>query len=274
MTPGFAFGREPGGVGRRWRRPPASSSRGWACLNLNQGPAVIADTTGDIEPAVEARSGLPRAQLQLGDPAAALASAATHRERSYPIEDPAIQLLEGMALLGLNRTDEAAQAFTGALTAADALLALADSNVAGVAADTQRLLEMIAAHDQSAVLTELSAAQDPVIDDGWDARQRAIQLLSIIHRAMPSVNNSIHILTGVYAALRVSELRRYSHFGGAFCARSPGRVPPLLTRSSSCIHVKVARAPGPAWDGRGAARGLGGLGFMLRRVAMRSQCAG
>ena len=47
-APAFAFGRESGGGGQRWRRPPrelrtlvrlaASSSRGWACLDLNQGP--------------------------------------------------------------------------------------------------------------------------------------------------------------------------------------------------------------------------------------------
>ncbi len=33
-------------------------------------------------------------------------------------------------------------------------------NLTGVTADTQRLLELIAAHDQAGVLTELTAAQD------------------------------------------------------------------------------------------------------------------
>jgi tryptophan synthase alpha subunit len=110
-----------------------------------------------------------------------------------------IRLLEGVALLELHRADQAERPFTSAIIAADALLVLADSNVAalqaralalaglaaatsdpartsevaeafthaqtitsakGVAADTQRLLEMITAHDQSGVLTGLSVAQD------------------------------------------------------------------------------------------------------------------
>jgi hypothetical protein len=39
-----------------------------------------------------------------------------------------------VALLALNRVDEAVQALSDALTAADALLALADSNVAALQA--------------------------------------------------------------------------------------------------------------------------------------------
>jgi tetratricopeptide (TPR) repeat protein len=160
---------------------------------------VVADDTGDLVPEVRARSGLARAQLQLDDPAAALATAVTGRELAYPTEAPMIQLLEGLALLKLDRADDSLRAFSDALTAADALLALAGGNVAalqaralalaglaaaigdraraseaveafthaqavtgaaGVAADTQRLLELIAAHDRSGVLTGLVAAQD------------------------------------------------------------------------------------------------------------------
>src|SRR5262249_16742217 len=122
----------------------------------------------------------------------------TARDLPYPAEKPTIRLLEGLALLELHRAAEAEQAFTGALTAADTLLALAGSNIAalqaralglaglaaatgdparasetveaftrartasarGVAADTQRLLDKIAAHDQPGVLTELSTAQN------------------------------------------------------------------------------------------------------------------
>ena len=159
----------------------------------------IADTTGDIEPAVEARSWLARAQLQLGDPAAALAATTARRDLPYPAEEPAIRLLEGLALLELHRLDESVRAFSDAVTAADALLALADRNVAalqvralalsglaaatgdparateavqafarahavtgaaGVAADTRRLLDEIASHDRSGVLAEVRAAQD------------------------------------------------------------------------------------------------------------------
>ena len=109
-----------------------------------------------------------------------------------------MRLLEGLALLELHRTDEATRALVAALIAADALLKLADNNVAalqaralalaglaaatgdparaseavqaftharatsaaGVAADTQRLLQTITAHDQSDVLTELTATHE------------------------------------------------------------------------------------------------------------------
>ena len=111
-----------------------------------------------------------------------------------------MRLLEGLALLELHRVDEGVRAFSDALTAADALLALADSNVAalqaralalsglaaatgdparatqaveafarahaiisaaGVAADTRRLLDAIASHDRSGILAGVLAAQDP-----------------------------------------------------------------------------------------------------------------
>jgi hypothetical protein len=57
---------------------------------------------------IGARSALARAQLQLGDPAAALATATTQRQWSYPAEEPVIRLLEGLALLELHRANEAA----------------------------------------------------------------------------------------------------------------------------------------------------------------------
>jgi tetratricopeptide (TPR) repeat protein len=160
---------------------------------------AVADATGDLESAVTARSALARAQLQLGDPTTALATATARIAPAYPTEEPVIRLQEGLALLELQRADEAAQAFAGALAAADALLALADNNIAAlqaralalaglvaatgdparasgakqvfthaqaitrapsVAADTHRLLKMIAAHDQSDLLTGLGGAQD------------------------------------------------------------------------------------------------------------------
>jgi tetratricopeptide (TPR) repeat protein len=160
---------------------------------------AIADATGDIESAVTARSALTRTYLQLADPVAALAAATRRSELPYPVEEPTVRLLEGLTLLGLHHASEAVAAFTGAVTAADALLALADHNVAalqgralalaglaaatgdpahvteavqaftnaqavtsaaGVTADTQRLLELIAIHDRTGVLTGLSAARD------------------------------------------------------------------------------------------------------------------
>ena len=170
-------------------------------MTLLEQAVSIADTTGDIEPAVEARSWLARAHLQLGDPAAALAAAAAGRELPYPAEEPAMRLLEGLALLELHRPEESVRAFSDAVTAADALLALADRNVAalqaralalsglaaatgdparaaeageafaradavtgaaGVAADTRRLLDQIACHDRSGILAQVRAAPGSV----------------------------------------------------------------------------------------------------------------
>jgi hypothetical protein len=158
----------------------------------------LGDTIGEIELTVKARSGLARAQLQLGDPAAALAAAAA-RELPYPAEEPSMRLLEALALLGLHRVDESMRAFGDAVTTADALLALADRNVAalqaralalsglaavtgdaarateamqafarvhavttaaGVAGGTRRLLDGIAAYDRSGGLAKIRAAED------------------------------------------------------------------------------------------------------------------
>ena len=160
----------------------------------------IADATGDIEPIVEARSWLARAHLQLGDAAAALAVTAVERELKYPPGEPAMHLLEGLALLELDRLEESRRAFSDALAAADALLVLADRNVAalevralalsglavvagdparaaeaaeafararavttavGVVADTRRLLGIITAHDQDGLLTAIGSGS------GW-----------------------------------------------------------------------------------------------------------
>jgi hypothetical protein len=102
-------------------------------------------------------------------------------------------------LLELNRVDEAARALSGVLTAAGALLALADRNVValqaralalsglavatgdpgrareaaealtrlrtttsagGVAADTDRLLDVIASHDRIGILAEARADRE------------------------------------------------------------------------------------------------------------------
>jgi tetratricopeptide (TPR) repeat protein len=183
-------------LGRAW----LASGEADRAVELLEQAMKIADTTGDIEPAVEARSWLARAHLQLGDPAAALIRTTERRELPYPAEEPMLRLLEGLALLDLHRLEESAPAFSAALTAADALLALADSNVAalqahalavsglaaatgnpaqaaeareafarandvtrakGVVEGTSRLLEQIACHDRSGVLAGIRAAQDP-----------------------------------------------------------------------------------------------------------------
>ena len=169
-------------------------------IDLHTQALAIARDTGDTEFAAKARSGLAQAHLQLADPAAALVVTGAQRERPYPTEEPAIRLLEGLARLQLHRADEAVRAFSEALTAVDALLALADSNVAalqvralalsglataigdpaqaaaaseafalahavtsaaGVAEDTRRLLDAIASHDRSGILAGVRAAPDP-----------------------------------------------------------------------------------------------------------------
>ena len=183
-------------LGRVWL---ASDDAPQAVTLLGQAVS-IADATGDIEPTVMARSDLARAHLRLGDPAAALLTVAHRRELPYPPGKPAMRLLEGLALLELNRSEDSVQAFSEAVAAADALLALADSNVdvlqaralaltglaaatsdparaaeadrafararavtdaPGVAADTRRLLDQIARHDRVGILAGVHAAQDP-----------------------------------------------------------------------------------------------------------------
>ena len=98
-----------------------------------------------MSPRCRARSWLARAHLQLGDPAAALAAAAAGRELPYPVEEPTIRLLEGLALLELDRPEESVRAFSDAVTAADALLALADRNVAALQARALALSGLAAA---------------------------------------------------------------------------------------------------------------------------------
>lgn len=128
-------------IGGRYGKGNALDHQGRALLmagdarqavTLLEQAVSIADVTGDIEPAVEARSWLARACLQLGDPAAALAATTARRELPYPAEEPILRLLEGLALLKLHRPEESVQAFSDAVTAADALLALADRNVAAL----------------------------------------------------------------------------------------------------------------------------------------------
>jgi hypothetical protein len=113
-----------------------------------------------------------------------------------PTGEPVRHLLEGLALLELDRPGESAQAFSDALAAVDALLTLADRNVdalevralalsglavalgdparaakaaeafarartvtsaAGVVANTRRLLGIITAHNRSGLLTAIGS---------------------------------------------------------------------------------------------------------------------
>ena len=205
LTQALAIARD---IGDSYREAVTLDNLGRAWLALGEARQAvtlleqavsIADTTGVIDPAAQARSGLARAHLQLDDPAAALALMAAGRALPYPIEEPTMRLLEGLALLELQRLDESGRAFNNAVTAADSLLALADGNVAalyaralalsglavtvgdparvaeagkafaraqavtsavGVTADTRRLLDRLAPLNPSGV-AKIRAALDP-----------------------------------------------------------------------------------------------------------------
>ncbi len=206
LTQALAIARD---IGHSYSEASALGHLGWAWLasgdahqavTLLDQAANVADTTGDSEPAAQARSGLARARLQLGDPAAALTAAIQGEELLCPTEEPTLQLLKGLALLETDRPEESVRAFSDAITTADTLLALANSNVAalqaralalsglgaatgdtapvteaaeafarvhattsaaGVAADTRRLLDKITCHDRSGTLAGIRTAQDP-----------------------------------------------------------------------------------------------------------------
>jgi hypothetical protein len=157
------------------------------------------DTSGDTEPAVKARPGLARAQLQLGDPVAALAMTVVRPELPFPAEEPAMRCWKGWPCSSCTvpgracgrsvtrsrppmrcwhsrtGTSPALQARALALSglattggdpdrvaeAGEAfVLARAVTSAAGVAADTRRLLDKIACHDRSGILAGVRAAGD------------------------------------------------------------------------------------------------------------------
>lgn len=116
----------------------------------------VADTTGDLEPAAEARSGLALAHLHLADPAAALATATVAQE--FPTEEPRLRLLQAVALGQLQRVEEAVQAFSDALTYAEALLALAELNIAALQVRALALSGLAAATDDPMRATQAAQA--------------------------------------------------------------------------------------------------------------------
>jgi tetratricopeptide (TPR) repeat protein len=115
-------------LGRAW----LSSGDARRALTLLDQAVKVAEATGDVEPRIMAGSWLARAQLQLGDLMGALAAVTPGRTLSYPTEEPIIRLLEGLALLALDDRNGSMRAFSTSLTVADALLALADRNVAAM----------------------------------------------------------------------------------------------------------------------------------------------
>jgi hypothetical protein len=135
----------------------------------------VADTTGDLEPAAKARSGLALAHLHLADPAAALATATGAHE--FPTEEPRLRLLQGVALGQLQRVEEAVQAFSVALTNAETLLALAERNIAalqvgalalsGLAAATHDPMRAVHAAQAFTQLQRATKAAGVVADSVW-----------------------------------------------------------------------------------------------------------
>ena len=123
-------------------------------VELFEQAVTIADATGNVEPAALARSGLALARLVSGDPAAALAATVSRPESRYPTEEPTRRLLQGIALLELDRADQARQAFGEALVAADELGGLADKNVAALQARALALSGFAAATGDPAVSAE------------------------------------------------------------------------------------------------------------------------
>ena len=184
-------------LGRAWL---ASGDARQAVALLEQA-VKVADTTGDIEPDGERPA---RAWREPSFSWMIRLRRWPRRPRGgtcpYPTEEPTMRLLEGLALLELHRVEESVRAFSDAVMAADALLALADRNVAalqaralalsGLAAatgDPARAAEaveafaqahavtsaagvsrryppparQIACHDPSGILAKVRAAQDP-----------------------------------------------------------------------------------------------------------------
>ena len=116
----------------------------------------VADTTGDLEPAAEGRSGLALAYLHLADPAPALAAATAAYE--FPTEEPRLRLLQGVTLGQLQRVEEAVQAFSDALTKAERLLALAELSIAALQVRALALSGLAAATDDPIGATQAAEA--------------------------------------------------------------------------------------------------------------------
>jgi hypothetical protein len=100
-------------------------------VSLFEDAIGVADAIRNIEPMVQARSGLARARLEAGEPAAALLLTGDARQMNYPTERATLWLLEGIALLTMSR-EKAGDAFLQTVDAADGLLVLADTNVAAL----------------------------------------------------------------------------------------------------------------------------------------------
>jgi tetratricopeptide (TPR) repeat protein len=126
---------------------------------------LLADGRNDIEPAAEARSWLARVRLQMDDPAAALALTTAARDLRYLLEQPTLSMLRGLALLGLERAEEAVAAFEDALAAAADLLALADRNVLALQARAVALYGLAATTGEESYAVQAERAlAEPLIN--------------------------------------------------------------------------------------------------------------
>ena len=223
-------------LGRAW----LASGDADQAVTLLREAVKVADSTGNIEPAVEARSGLARAHLQLGDPAAALATASAARERPYPREEPALLLLQGVALLQLQRADEALPAFGDALAAADALLALSERNVSALQVRALALSGYAAVSGDAAWAGEAAEAfgQARAVTTAAGVVADALRLLDAI-----VAQDSVGILVQVLAGLRAD-------LASNLPADLPADVPSVLPSDPPTDPLSDPASDRPAAQGR------------------------
>ena len=167
-------------------------------MTLFEQALSIAEASHDIEPVIKARSGLARACLQMGDPTAALTATAMKQALSYPTEEPALRVFEGLALLQLDRLEESERTFSSAIAAADALLDLADRNVAALQARALALsgLAAISGRPDRATQAEEAFTQACAVTRAQGVTETTRLLLDEIARYDRS-----DVLTGVCATL-------------------------------------------------------------------------
>jgi tetratricopeptide (TPR) repeat protein len=137
-TEALAIARD---IGSRFLEASWLNGLGWIRLatrdaadarSLFQEAMGIADETGNAQPAVRARTGLARLLVETGEPSRALTVLDSARGYDYPLSQPELLLLRGLALLGLGRIAEAVPLFEAAKSAADDLIGKAPSNFAAL----------------------------------------------------------------------------------------------------------------------------------------------
>lgn len=117
--------------------------------------------------------------------------------RPYPLLEPMLLLLQAIALLRLGRTADTLPAFNRADRAADALLQLADRNVAALQAQALALCGLAVATGDPDMAAHAADAFDRAraVTTAAGVTTASLQLLNQIRR-----NDSAGILTGLQGA--------------------------------------------------------------------------